>query len=84
MMKPPCAGTAGASTLSGIGYERTFSGPSTSVRFTLNFGQARPGGPAQGPADLGSRDLGRAVWLRIVKAVEELQSEERPEDAEVH
>ncbi len=27
---------------------------------------------------------GRAVWLRIVKAVEELLSEERPEDAEVH
>ncbi len=27
---------------------------------------------------------GRAVWIRIVKAVEELLSEERPEDAEVH
>ena len=27
---------------------------------------------------------GRTVWLRIVKAVEELLSEERPEDAEVH
>ncbi len=27
---------------------------------------------------------GRAVWLRIVKAVEELLSEERPDDAEVH
>lgn len=27
---------------------------------------------------------GRAVWLRIVKAVEELMSEERPGDAEVH
>ena len=27
---------------------------------------------------------GRAVWLRIVKAVEELQSKERPEGAEVH
>ncbi len=27
---------------------------------------------------------GRAVWLRIVKAVEELLSEERPEDADVH
>ncbi len=27
---------------------------------------------------------GRAVWLRIVKAVEELQSKERPDDAEVH
>ncbi len=27
---------------------------------------------------------GRAVWLRIVKAVEELLSEERPGDAEVH
>ncbi len=27
---------------------------------------------------------GEAVWLRIVKAVEELLSEERPEDAEVH
>ncbi len=27
---------------------------------------------------------GEAVWLRIVKAVEELQSQERPEDAEVH
>jgi hypothetical protein len=27
---------------------------------------------------------GRAVWLRIVKAVEELLSEERPADAEVH
>ncbi len=25
-----------------------------------------------------------AVWIRIVKAVEELLSEERPEDAEVH
>ncbi len=27
---------------------------------------------------------GEAVWLRIVKAIEELQSKERPEDAEVH
>ncbi len=27
---------------------------------------------------------GEAVWLRIVKSVEELLSEERPEDAEVH
>ncbi len=27
---------------------------------------------------------GRAVWLRIVKAVEELVSKERPDDAEVH
>ncbi len=27
---------------------------------------------------------GRAVWLRIVKAIEELLSEERPGDAKVH
>ena len=27
---------------------------------------------------------GEAVWLRIVKAIEELLSRERPEDAEVH
>ncbi len=27
---------------------------------------------------------GRAVWLRIIKAIEELLSEERPDDAEVH
>ena len=27
---------------------------------------------------------GEAVWIRIVKAIEELLSEERPEDAEVH
>ncbi len=27
---------------------------------------------------------GRAVWLRIVKAIEELLSEERPDDAEIH
>ncbi len=27
---------------------------------------------------------GRAVWLRIVKAVEELLSEERPEGARAH
>ena len=27
---------------------------------------------------------GRAVWLRIVKAIEVLLSEERPGDAEVH
>ncbi len=27
---------------------------------------------------------GRAVWLRIVKAIEEFMSKERPEDAEVH
>ncbi len=27
---------------------------------------------------------GRAVWLRIMKAVEELLSEERPGNAEVH
>ncbi|MCH7692523.1 MAG: hypothetical protein IID50_03665 [Proteobacteria bacterium] len=27
---------------------------------------------------------GEAVWLRIVKAIEELQSQERPGDAEVH
>ena len=33
--------------------------------------------------DAGDMD-GRAVWLRIVKAIAELLSEERPEDAEVH
>ncbi len=27
---------------------------------------------------------GEAVWIRIVKAIEELQSEERPGGAEVH
>ena len=27
---------------------------------------------------------GRAVWLRIVKAIEELQSQERPEGEKVH
>ncbi len=27
---------------------------------------------------------GEAVWLRIVKAIEQLLSEERPDDAEVH
>ncbi len=27
---------------------------------------------------------GEAVWLRIVKAIEDLLSEERPDDAEVH
>ncbi len=27
---------------------------------------------------------GEAVWLRIVKAIEELQSQERPAGAEVH
>ncbi len=27
---------------------------------------------------------GRVVWLRIVKAIEELLSKERPDDAEVH
>ncbi len=27
---------------------------------------------------------GEAVWIRIVKAIEELLSEKRPEDAEVH
>ncbi len=27
---------------------------------------------------------GEADWLRILKAVEELQSQERPDDAEVH
>ncbi len=27
---------------------------------------------------------GEAVWKRIVKAIEELLSRERPEDAEVH
>ncbi len=27
---------------------------------------------------------GRAVWLGIVKAIEELLSEERPDDAQVH
>ncbi len=34
---------------------------------------------------LTARDMeGEAVWLRIVKAVEELMSKERPDDAEVH
>ena len=33
--------------------------------------------------DAGDMD-GRAMWLRIVKAIEELQSQERPDDAEVH
>ncbi len=27
---------------------------------------------------------GKAVWLRIVEAIEELMSEERPDDTEVH
>ena len=27
---------------------------------------------------------GEAVWFRIVKAIEEFLSEERPDDAEVH
>ncbi len=27
---------------------------------------------------------GEAVWLRVVKAIEELLSEERPGDADVH
>ncbi len=27
---------------------------------------------------------GEAVWIRIVNAIEELLSEERPDDAEVH
>ncbi len=27
---------------------------------------------------------GEAVWLRIVKAIEDLLAKERPEDAEVH
>ena len=27
---------------------------------------------------------GEAVWLRIVKAIEELQSQERPSDEKVH
>ncbi len=27
---------------------------------------------------------GRVVWLRIVNAIEELLSEERPDDAQVH
>ncbi len=27
---------------------------------------------------------GEAVWIRIAKAIEELQSKERPGDAEVH
>ncbi len=27
---------------------------------------------------------GEAVWLRIIKAIEELLSKERPEGAEVH
>ena len=27
---------------------------------------------------------GEAVWIRIVKAIEELLSKERPDDAEVH
>ncbi len=27
---------------------------------------------------------GKAVWIRIVKAIEELQSEERPSDEKVH
>ena len=34
--------------------------------------------PAAGDMD------GRAVWLRIVKAIEDLLSKERPDDAEVH
>ena len=44
-------------------------------------------GPAAMRADecLAAGDMeGEAVWLRIVKAIEELLSEERPGDAEVH
>ena len=32
----------------------------------------------------GGNMKGRAVWLRIGRAIEELLSEERPDDAEVH
>ena len=38
---------------------------------------------ADGLMDAGDME-GRAVWLGIVKAIEELLSRERPDDAEVH
>jgi len=33
--------------------------------------------------EMGDMD-GRAVWLRILAAIDELQAQERPEGAEVH
>ena len=39
----------------------------------------------RGDACLAAGDMeGEAVWLRIVKAIEEMLSKERPDGAEVH
>ena len=40
--------------------------------------------PPCAPTNWQRMEIWRAVWLRIVKAVEELLAKERPDDAEVH
>ena len=52
---------------------------SQKVRFYLPSGSAHVKRAFFGPAMEGV-----AVWRRIMKAIEELLSEERPDDAEVH
>ncbi len=49
----------------------------------LDAGEAGPGMRADERLAAGDME-GEAVWFRIVKAIAELLSEERPDDAEVH
>ncbi len=52
---------------------------------TLRHPSAPGRGGMRADERLAAGDMeGEAVWLRIVKAIEELLSEERPGDAEVH
>ena len=69
-MSPRCGGSRRAPSTA----SRTWFGDDAAIHAAMRADELMETGDMEG----------RAVWLRIVKAIEELLSEERPEDAEVH
>ena len=69
-MSPRCGGSRRAPSTA----SRTWFGDDAAIYAAMRADELMEAGDIEG----------EAVWLRIGKAVEELLSEERPEDAEVH
>ena len=69
-MSSRCGGSRRASSTT----SRTWSGDDAPIEGAMRADELKDAGDMEG----------EAVWLRIVKAIEELLSEERPDDAEVH
>ena len=69
-MSPRCGGSRRAPSTA----SRTWFGDAAAIHAAMRADELMEAGDMEG----------RAVWLRIVKAIEELLSEERPDDAEVH